>query len=307
MAALQRRSVVDRQLRRSTLVAQAEQAAHDLAQAEADLRASSAISPIVPGKWVIAVIGAVTVGGLIIASQQSKGPSSLPTPIVATPSQTPLVPAQVPSVATPFPPARPTLPPHVEIDPKGQRRPEDGYGWADVNRTNVRWITGKVSQKNPHVIASDTEGKWEPEDGYDWINPDLLNDKSVKWAPGTASSRYPYVVAALAEGQWRPADGFAWVVNPHRPDDMRLMPISTWLEQIISPSAPATPPLAPVASSFDQGRADRADWEQWVVALTGDFRRGAEWWAGHRSLSSPGECVGPAAAMNQQFVLAWYG
>jgi hypothetical protein len=83
---------------------------------------------------------------------------------------------------------------------------------------------------------------------------------------------------------------------------MRVMPISTWLDQIISPSTPATPPLAPVASSFDQGRADRADWEQWVVALTGDFQRGAEWWAGHRSLSSPGECVGSAAAMNQQFI-----
>jgi DNA-binding helix-hairpin-helix protein with protein kinase domain len=295
-------------VRRRTLQAQAEQAAHDLAQAEADLRASSSILPTGPGKWVIAVIGAVTVGGLIIASQQSKGPapSSLPTsqrtPLVATPSPTESVPTQVPSVAAPFPPAQPTLPPHVEIDPKGQRRPEDGYDWSDVNRTNVRWNAGKVSQKNPHVIASDTEGKWEPEDGYDWIK-DLLNDKSVRWAPGTASSRYPHVVAALIEGQWLPADGFAWVVNPHRPDDMRAMPISTWLDRIISPSAPATAPLAPVASTFDQGRADRADWEQWVIALTGDFRLGAEWWAGHRSLPSPGACNGPAAAINQQFIL----
>jgi hypothetical protein len=66
--------------RRHTLLAQAEKAAHDLAQAEADLRASSSILPTRPGKWVIAVIGAVTVGGLIIASQQSKvpAPSSLP-------------------------------------------------------------------------------------------------------------------------------------------------------------------------------------------------------------------------------------
>jgi hypothetical protein len=294
--------------RRSTLVTQAERAAHDLAQAEVDLRASSAISPIGPGKWVIAVLGAVTVGGLIIASQQSKGPapSSVPTsqrtPIVATPSQKPSAPIQVPSSATAFLPARPTLPPHVEIDPKGQRRPEDGYDWSDANRTNVRWIAGKLSQKNPHVIASDTEGKWEPEDGFDWINPDLLNDKSVRWASGTASSRYPHVVAALIEGQWRPADGYAWVANPHRPDDKRVMPISTWLDQIISPSAPATPPPAPIASSFDQGRADRADWEQWISAQSGDFRRGAEWWTGRRSLQSPGACNGPAAGTNQQFI-----
>ena len=294
--------------RRRTLLAQAEQAAGDLAQAEADLQCLIGHVADQAGKWVIAVIGAVTVGGLIIASQQSKGPapSSLPTsqrtPIVATPSQKPSVPIQVTSVATTFPPARPTLPPHVEIDLKGQRRPEDGYDWSDVNRTNVRWIAGKLSQKNPHVIASDTEGKWEPEDGYDWINSDLLKDKSVRWASGTASSRYPHVVAALIEGQWRPADGYAWVANPHRPDDMRLMPIGTWLDQIINPSASAAPPLAPAVSSFDQGRADRADWEQWVVALTGDFRRGAEWWAEHRSLPSPGACNGPASATNQQFM-----
>ncbi len=48
--------------RRRTLLAQAEQAAHDLAQAEADLRASSAISPIVPGKRAIVALGAISIG-----------------------------------------------------------------------------------------------------------------------------------------------------------------------------------------------------------------------------------------------------
>jgi hypothetical protein len=164
-----------------------------------------------------------------------------------------------------------------------------------------------VSGKNPHVIASDTEGKWEPEDGYDWINPNRLNDKSVRWTPGTASSRYPHVIAAPIEGQWRPAEGYAWVVNPHRPDDMRVNPISAWLDQIIrdqiiSPPAPATPPPAPAASSFDQGLADRAELEQWFGSLSGDFRRGSDWWAGHRSLPNPGTCSGPASAMNPQFI-----
>jgi hypothetical protein len=45
--------------RRHMLLAQAEQAAHDLAQAEADLRASSTISPIVPGKRAILAVGAI--------------------------------------------------------------------------------------------------------------------------------------------------------------------------------------------------------------------------------------------------------
>ena len=36
---------------------------------------------------------------------------------------------------------------------------------------------------------------------------------------------------------------------------------------------------------------------------SGDFRRGADWWAGHRSLAHTGTCNGPAAAMSQQFTL----
>jgi len=59
----------------------------------------------------------------------------------------------------------------------------------------------------------------------------------------------------------------------------------------------------PPASPFDQGLADRAEWEQWVAALSGDFQRGAEWWAEHRSLPNPGTCNGAPAAMNQQFIL----
>jgi len=280
--------------RRRTLLAQAEQAAVDLAQAEADLRAVSPISPVVPGKWLIGVIGAVSVGALIIASHQGKGPA--PTPSVIPQQKTP------PLNTAPAPPVRPILPPHVEIGPNAQRLPEDGYDWSDVNHTTVRWTPGKASRKSPHVIASDTEGKWEPEDGYDWINPNRLIDKSVRWTPGTASSRYPHVVAAPIEGQWRPADGYAWLINPHRPDDMRVMPFSAWLDQINSPPTPATSPPAPVTSSFDLGRVDRAELEQWFASLSGDFRRGADWWAGRRSLPNPGTCSGPASAMNPQFI-----
>jgi hypothetical protein len=282
-------------MRRRTLLAQAEQAAADAAQAEADLRVASPIEPIVPNKrWIIA-IGAVAVGGLIIVSNQSNGPAPPSPQAMPKPQQVPL------PAATPVQPSRPTLPPHVEIDPKGQRQPEDGYDWSDANRTVVRWMPGKASHKDPHVIASDTEGKWEPEDGYDWTSPDRLGDKTVRWTPGSRSNRYPNVVAAAMEGQWQPADGYMWVTNPHRPEDMRVMATAAWLDQIIKSPAPV-PPASPVASPFDQGLTDRAELEQWFASLSGDFRRGADWWAGHRSIPNPAACSGPASGMNQELI-----
>jgi DNA-binding helix-hairpin-helix protein with protein kinase domain len=269
--------------RRRALFTQAEQTAADLAQAEADLRAASVILPIVSKKGLIAVLGAVSIGGLIIAANDSKGP----TPPLSIPQQ------HQPPAAIPTLPARPPLVQHVEVDANGRTQPEDGYDWSDLKHVSVRWMPGKVSRKSPHLIASDTEGKWQPEDGYDWINPDNLNDKSVRWVPGILSNRYPHVVAAATEGQWRPTDGYAWAVNPHRSVDMRVILFNTPPDQNIGSSP----------SSFDQGLADRAEFEQWFASLSGDFRRGADWWAGHRSLPHAGTCNGPAAAMNQQFTL----
>jgi hypothetical protein len=270
--------------RRQTFLTQAEQTAADLAQAEADLRASSVITPIkVPGKWAIVALAAASIGSFIIATHQTIGP---PTSI-----QKPMP----PPVVSPLPSARPTLPPHVEIDPKGQRQPEEGYEWSDTNHVSVRWTLGKVSRRNPHVIASDTEGKWEPEDGYDWINPDKLNDKLVRWVPGIASTRYPNIVAAAIEGQWQPADGYTWIVYPPRWGDIKVVkPIGEPQDQYANP-----PPVPP----FDQGLAERTEWEVWAATLSGDFRRGAEWWTRHRSLANPGACNGPAAANSQEFVL----
>ena len=278
--------------RRKTLLAQAEEAAASLAQAEADLRAVSSMSPIVPGKRVIAIIGAVSVGGLIIASNQNKGPQ----PTLSQPVTT----AQpIPSpAATPVPPLRPTLPPHVVIGPGGQRLPEDGYDWANTNHINVRWREGKASRKNLHVVASDTEGEWQPEDGYAWVSPDKP-DKVVRWAPGTPSSRYPNVVAATVEGQWQPAEGYAWVINPHRSEDMRVIAINAWLNRIINPAAPTTAPSAPASSPFDQGVADRAAFEQWVSGLSGEVRRGVDWWAARRSIQNPGSCGSPAGTSSE--------
>ena len=72
--------------------------------------------------------------------------------------------------------------------------------------------------------------------------------------------------------------------------------------RVILVNAPLDQNIGSPASSFDQGLADRAEYEQWFASLSGDFRRGADWWAGHRSLPRAGACNGPAAAMNQQFM-----
>ena len=47
-----------------------------------------------------------------------------------------------------------------------------------------------------------------------------------------------------------------------------------------------------VSDLFSQGLRDRTKWENWFSSLTGDKRAGAEYWAGQRSLSHPGDCVG---------------
>jgi hypothetical protein len=87
--------------------------------------------------------------------------------------------------------------------------------------------------------------------------------------------------------------GRLWAVNPHRSVDMRAILSTRPPDQNIGSSL----------SSFDQGLADRAEFEQWFASLSGDFHRGAEWWAGHRSLPHAGTCNGPAAAMKQEFTL----
>lgn len=142
-------------------------------------------------------------------------------------------------------------------------------------------------------MASDTEGDWEPEDGYAWVDPNKPKDKSVRWVPGTPSNKHQNVVAGPVEGQWRPAEGYAWVLNPPRPEDMRVRPIS-------APIGPV-PSLVP-ADPFQGGLADRAELEQWVAGLSGDFRRGAEWWAGRRSLPNAGTC-GSVPGLSSEFIL----
>jgi len=69
----------------------------------------------------------------------------------------------------------------------------------------------------------------------------------------------------------------------------------------VSLPQPAAPPPVPAiavtqpasvqpSDSFERGTADRQAWEAWFGGLSGDYQRGAFFWAGQRSLARPEQC-----------------
>ena len=52
--------------------------------------------------------------------------------------------------------------------------------------------------------------------------------------------------------------------------------------------------------AYEQGRADRQAWESWFAGITGDFRAGADFWAGHRSARNPPSCS--ASGYSREFI-----
>jgi hypothetical protein len=180
--------------------------------------------------------------------------------------------------------------PHVEADDgEGQWRPADGYVWVISPHgvdMGVKWAPGRLSQRYLHVTTGQLEGRWYPADGYDWVNnPPPAGDFRVKWVPERASSEYPNIASGQTEGEWHPAPGFTWL-NPSDPTDYRVKPVES------AKPVPLPPPTQnPVFSTaFRDGLADRSAWEQWFSTQMGDYRDGADYWAAHRSLTSPGSC-----------------
>jgi hypothetical protein len=58
-----------------------------------------------------------------------------------------------------------------------------------------------------------------------------------------------------------------------------------------TPGAETAPaPTTPQSPMYEKGLRDRTTWEQWVSSLTGNYRGGAEYWAGQRSLLNHGSC-----------------
>jgi hypothetical protein len=59
------------------------------------------------------------------------------------------------------------------------------------------------------------------------------------------------------------------------------------------PAPPVVPNLGlGPEDSFRRGREDRQSWELWHASLSSDYRTGAEYWAGQRSMPKPGSCSG---------------
>jgi len=54
------------------------------------------------------------------------------------------------------------------------------------------------------------------------------------------------------------------------------------------PVAQAKVTAAPDDPAFKAGLADRRAWEEWFASLDGDFKVGAEYWAGQRHKAKPG-------------------
>jgi hypothetical protein len=77
-------------------------------------------------------------------------------------------------------------------------------------------------------------------------------------------------------------------------------PIVSWQQEhwtapvpVVLPAATPSPPAmaAGAVTPFQQGLVDRQAWESWFAGTIGDFRTGAFYWSGQRSLSRPGSCA----------------
>jgi hypothetical protein len=81
-------------------------------------------------------------------------------------------------------------------------------------------------------------------------------------------------------------------LNPSNPKDYSVKPVEPPKPVPLPPTDSINPPSQkPGASSaFRDGLADRTAWEEWFSTLTGDYRDGADYWAGQRSSPNPGSC-----------------
>lgn len=50
--------------------------------------------------------------------------------------------------------------------------------------------------------------------------------------------------------------------------------------------------MPPPSVAFQDGRRDRGLWEKWFAGTVGDFKDGAEYWAGQRRQTDPVSCYG---------------
>jgi hypothetical protein len=98
-----------------------------------------------------------------------------------------------------------------------------------------------------------------------------------------AHAYYPYISSCPVP--WR-------AVTPYAYGQAQPSPVGPAVPAQAAPAPTLVPPTeAQPSSVYRQGQADRQAWEIWFGTLTGDYRAGAESWAGQRSLPSPRSCT----------------
>lgn len=104
---------------------------------------------------------------------------------------------------------------------------------------------------------------------------------------GPTKAYYPYV--PTCSEPWRQVAPFAYdQVQPAPTQRAEVRPAhQTPAETALSSTVTA----AAQSEAYRQGQTDREVWEKWFNGLSGDYRVGAEYWAGHRSLPTPGSCA----------------
>jgi len=89
-----------------------------------------------------------------------------------------------------------------------------------------------------------------------------------------------------AEGQRLGASGYVTQPNFPTPQIAPSAPPATY-----SPPAHSVAPQPSYSGVYVDGQQDRRAWDAWVAGLIGDFRQGADWWAGVRSTANPPPCT----------------
>lgn len=107
--------------------------------------------------------------------------------------------------------------------------------------------------------------------------PDAIVGKLVQTPPGRTTWLLPSDLASM---------------------DVKIIPDKN------APTKPSTPQSEPTPSkspAYQEGLAARRGVEAWFAGLNGDYRAGADYWAGQRSSSKSGSCYSPPA----QYSKAW--
>jgi hypothetical protein len=105
----------------------------------------------------------------------------------------------------------------------------------------------------------------------------MVNIAPATWLAGGEEAMLKIAISGIVLGAAFGAAGYA---DPERMTGSTPVPVI--LAQV-TPGNSST-------SAFDAGLADRRAYEEWFASLTGDFQKGAEYWAGQRSLTKPGSC-----------------